>query len=342
MKHIEITEKGVKYMVGIILASHGDFATGIYSSACMVFGEADDVIPVTFHNGETPDDLRVKIQDAVAKLEDPENVLFMCDLFAGTPYNQIFLLSADHPGWAVVTGMNLPMIAEAYGARDDFETAGEVATAIVSAAREGIVTHPESLMPEDAAAPAPAAGGAAEPTGAIPPGTVLGDGHIKYVLARIDSRLLHGQVATAWSKTTQPTRIIVCSDGVAHDDLRKTLIEQAAPPGVKANVVPISKIIEVAKDPRFGATKALLLFETPQDALRAIKGGVEIKELNVGSMAHSLGKVAVNKVLSLGKEDVETFDELKKLGIKFDVRKVPTDSREDMDAIVEKARAELG
>ena len=49
-------------MVGIILASHGDFATGIYSSACMVFGEADDVIPVTFHNGETPDDLRVKVQ----------------------------------------------------------------------------------------------------------------------------------------------------------------------------------------------------------------------------------------------------------------------------------------
>ena len=58
-------------------------------------------------------------------------------------------------------------------------------------------------------------------------------------------------------------------------------------------------------------------------------------------MAHSLGKVAVNKVLSLGPEDVKTFDELKKLGIKFDVRKVPADSREDMDAIVEKARTEL-
>ena len=40
--------------------------------------------------------------------------------------------------------------------------------------------------------------------------------------------------------------------------------------GVKANVVPVKKMIEVAKDPRFGATKALLLFETPQDALRAI------------------------------------------------------------------------
>ena len=71
--------------------------------------------------------------------------------------------------------------------------------------------------------------------------------------------------------------------------------------------MPISKMIQVAKDPRFGNTKALLLFETPQDALAAIKGGVDIKELNIGSMAHSVGKVAVSKVLSLGKEDVETL-----------------------------------
>ena len=193
---------------------------------------------------------------------------------------------------------------------------------------------------EEKKAAAAASGG--QPTGALPEGTVVGDGKIKYVLARIDSRLLHGQVATAWTKTTNPNRIIVVSDGVAHDNLRKSMITEAAPPGVKANVVPISKMIQVAKDPRFGNTKALLLFETPQDALAAIKGGVDIKELNIGSMAHSVGKVAVSKVLSLGKEDVETFEELKKLGITFDVRKVPSDSKDNMDAIIEKAKAELG
>ena len=52
------------------------------------------------------------------------------------------------------------------------------------------------------------------------------------------------------------------------------MITQAAPPGVKAHVIPISKMIEVAKDPRFGATKAFLLFETPQDVLKAVEGGV--------------------------------------------------------------------
>lgn len=326
-------------MVGFILASHGDLAEGIYSSAKMVFGEAEQLEIVTFHNGETLDDLRGNLLKAVEKLEDKDNVLFMVDLFAGSPYNQATLLCAEHPGWAVITGLNLPMLAQAYGDRD-MATAGEIAADLIGAAREGITITPDKFMPAEEAPAAAAA--STQPTGAIPPGTVLGDGHIKYVLARIDTRLLHGQVATAWTKQTQPTRIIVCSDGVARDDLRKTMIEQAAPPGVKANVVPISKIIEVAKDPRFGDTKAMLLFETPQDALKAIEGGVDIKEINVGSMAHSEGKCLVNKVISMDKDDIATFDKLKSMGIKFDVRKVPGDAKEDMNALVEKARKELG
>ena len=36
-------------------------------------------------------------------------------------------------------------------------------------------------------------------------------------LARVDTRLLHGQVATTWTKSTQPTRIIVVSDAVSQD-----------------------------------------------------------------------------------------------------------------------------
>ena len=68
---------------------------------------------------------------------------------------------------------------------------------------------------------------------------------IKYVLARVDTRLLHGQVATTWTKSTQPTRIIVVSDAVSQDALRKQMIEQAAPPGVKANVVPVKKMLKL-------------------------------------------------------------------------------------------------
>ena len=159
---------------------------------------------------------------------------------------------------------------------------------------------------------------------------MIGDGKIKYVLARIDTRLLHGQVATGWTKATNPNRIIVVSDTVAQDDLRKKLIEQAAPPGVRAHVVPLKKFVEVSKDPRFGETRALVLFENPQDALAVIEQGVEISELNVGSMAHSVGKVLVSTTLSMDQADVETFKKLRDLDVKFDVRKVPNDKPADL------------
>lgn len=327
-------------MVGIILASHGSFADGIFQSGEMIFGQQENVAHVTLMPSEGPDDIRAKMEEAIKSFDDPEEVLFLVDLWGGTPFNQANNLVEQHKDkWAIVAGMNLPMVIEAYASRFSMEKAQEIAAHLVNAGKDGVRVKPESLEPKKEASATNTA--KAQPTGAIPPGTVLGDGKIKYVLARIDSRLLHGQVATSWTKATNPDRIIVVSDNVAHDKLRKNMIVEAAPPGVHANVVPIEKMIEVAKDPRFGDTKALILFETPQDALKAIEGGVAIDTLNVGSMAHSVGKVAVNKVLSLDKDDVETFEKLKKDGVKFDVRKVPSDSPENMDSILNKTRQEL-
>ena len=319
-------------MVGIVIASHGGFATGILQSSQMIFGEQPEVAAVTLQPEQGPDDIRKQMEDAIAGFESQEEVLFLADLWGGTPFNQANNLVSKHEKWAIVAGMNLPMLLQAFDVRTTEETAHEVARQIVEEAKEGARIYPESLAPKKEA---PKKGQT------LSEGTVVGNGKIQYVLARVDSRLLHGQVATSWTKKTNPNRIIVVSDGVAHDELRKKLITEAAPPGVKANVIPIHKMIEVAKDPRFGNTKALLLFETPQDVLKAVEGGVEIKELNIGSMAHSVGKVVVNKAIAMGTDDVKTFEALKEKGIKFDVRKVPADAKESMDEILKKAKAEL-
>ena len=327
-------------MVGIIIASHGEFANGLLQSGEMIFGAQENVKAVTLMPSEGPEDVKAKMKEAIASFDNQEEVLFLVDLWGGTPFNQANSLFEDHKDkWAIVAGMNLPMVIEAYASRFSMNTAHEIAAHIVETAKEGVKVKPEELEPEEALAPKAVQDD--QPKGSLPPGTVLGDGKIKIVLARVDSRLLHGQVATAWTKSVNPSRIIVVSDAVAKDDLRKKLIEQAAPPGVKANVIPVDKMIEVSKDPRFGNTKALLLFENPQDVLRAVEGGVDITEVNVGSMAHSVGKVVVSKVLSMGTDDVNTFEDLKERGIKFDVRKVPNDSRDNMDEILRKAKNEL-
>lgn len=318
-------------MVGIILASHGNFAAGIKQSGQMIFGEQEKVEAVTFQPNEGPDDLKAHFQAAIDKLGPDEEILFLVDLWGGSPFNQANGLFEDHKDkWAIVTGLNLPMLIEAYGSRLSSNSAHEIAANIVNAGRDGVKIKPEKLEPK------PAQAAQAAPVKAGQPGL------LSYGLARIDSRLLHGQVATAWSKDIKPTRIIVVSDNVAKDELRKKLITDAAPAGIKAHVIPVDQMIKIAKDDKhFGGEKALLLFETPQDALRAVEGGVPIKEINVGSMAHSVGKVQPNKVLAFNQDDIDTFKKLESHGITFDVRKVPTDSKDNMAAIIKKAQSEL-
>lgn len=322
-------------MVGIILASHGNFASGIMQSGSMIFGEQENVQAVTFQPNEGPDDLKAHLQEAVAKLDSDEQVLFLIDLWGGSPFNQANGLFEDHKDkWAIVTGLNLPMLIEAYGSRLSMDSAQEIAAHIIEAGRDGVKIKPEDLEPKTEAAAAPAAAAPAAKGGR--------PGSLTYVLARIDSRLLHGQVATAWSKSVNPTRIIVVSDSVAHDKLRKQLITDAAPAGIKAHVIPIAQMIKIAKDDQhFGGERALLLFETPEDALKAIEGGVPLKTLNVGSMAHSVGKVQPNKVLAFDQTDIDTFKTLKEKGVSFDVRKVPGDQPDNMDAILKKAQDAL-
>ncbi len=330
-------------MVGIILASHGKFSEGIKESGQMIFGPQEDVAAIVLTPEMGPDDFYAKVKAAIDTFSQKEEILFLVDLWGGTPFNQCSRLIEENgtDGWVAVTGLNLPMVIAAYGERMGSDSAAEIAKAIFPEAAAGVRIKPESLQEGLGAASAPAAAPAAAPVGAIPPGTVLGNGKIDIAFARIDTRLLHGQVATTVTKMVNPDRIIVCSDAVAHDELRKSMIEQAAPPGVKAHVVPIWKIIEVSKDPRFGDTRAMLLFETPQDLLRALEGGVEIKEVNLGSMAHSLGKVVVTNAVAMDQDDVDTLEKCAAMGVKFDVRKVPADSPEPFDAVIAKAKAEL-
>ena len=317
-------------MVGIIIASHGEFAAGIKQSGSMIFGEQEKVESVVFMPSEGPDDLQRKLQEAIEKV-DSEEILFLVDLWGGSPFNQANKLFEEAPEHrAIVAGLNLPMLIEAYASRFSMNTAHEIAQAIAPTAIDGVKVRPEELQKKEEVAEVQTVA----PKGAIPEGTVLGDGKIKFVLARIDTRLLHGQVATNWTKATNPNRIIVVSDSVSKDDLRKKLIEQAAPPGVRAHVIPLDKLVQVYNDPRFGDTKALLLFENPQDALAVIEKGVEIPELNIGSMAHSVGKVQINNVLSVDQADVDTYKKLRDLGVKFDVRKVSGDSPSDLFKLI--------
>ena len=99
-------------------------------------------------------------------------------------------------------------------------------------------------------------------------------------LARIDDRFIHGQVLTKWVKLRPIDRIIIVSDSVAADEMRKTLVLSVAPANVAASAVSVDKMIRAYKSPRYETTTAMLLFENPQDIVRLVEGGVDLKEVN--------------------------------------------------------------
>ena len=56
------------------------------------------------------------------------------------------------------------------------------------------------------------------------------------VLARIDDRLIHGQIATAWTKTTSATKIVIADDPLTKDTFTQRLLRAAAPHDITVEI----------------------------------------------------------------------------------------------------------
>ena len=101
--------------------------------------------------------------------------LFLVDLWGGSPFNQANKLFEEAPEHrAIVAGLNLPMLIEAYASRFSMNTAHEIAQAIAPTAIDGVKVRPEELQKKEEVAEEQTVA----PKGAIPEGTVLGDGKI--------------------------------------------------------------------------------------------------------------------------------------------------------------------
>ena len=64
-------------MVGVILASHGGFADGIHQSAEMIFGPQENFKSCILKPDEGPEDVKKKMQEAIASLDNQDEVLFL-------------------------------------------------------------------------------------------------------------------------------------------------------------------------------------------------------------------------------------------------------------------------
>ncbi|CAI0690484.1 EIIAB-Man [Serratia entomophila] len=316
--------------IAIIIGTHGSAAEQLLKTTEMLLGAQDNVAFIDFVPGENAETLIEKYNGKISELDTGDGVLFLVDTWGGSPFNAASRIAVDKERYEVVTGVNIPMLVETFMARDDNPRFDDLVALALETGREGVKALKKPQ--EDPAKPAaPAAKTAVAPQAPLGP-----NDHMKIGLARIDDRLIHGQVATRWTKETNVSRIIVVSDEVAADHVRKTLLTQVAPPGVTAHVVDVAKAIRVWNNPKYAGDRVMLLFTNPTDVWRLVEGGVDIKSVNIGGMAFRQGKTQVNNAVSVDEKDIEAFKKLNERGIELEVRKVSSDNQLKMMDLINK------
>lgn len=126
---------------------------------------------------------------------------------------------------------------------------------------------------------------------------------------RIDSRLIHGQVAAAWMNHIGAKEIIVCNDDVAQDRIQKMALPLAAR-GTPVKVFSIQETIDYAKAHEDETLFVICKF--PTDALALVDAGLDIKEFNVGTAAPRQGTdyKMITKTIAATKEDAQVYQKL--------------------------------
>lgn len=105
-------------MIALIISTHGRFSEELVKSAEMIFGSQTNVGIVTFKPGEGTDNLVEKYTTLINKLDCTNGILFLVDLFGGSPFNSASMLALKNNNMEIVSGVNLPMLLEVFSSRD--------------------------------------------------------------------------------------------------------------------------------------------------------------------------------------------------------------------------------
>lgn len=100
-------------MLGIVVSGHINFASGMRSAVEAIVGQQPQLEFVDFVESMTTDDLEAQLSAAKERVNTGDGVLFLVDLYGGSPCNRAVNILLQDPNVEVVAGANLSMIVNA-------------------------------------------------------------------------------------------------------------------------------------------------------------------------------------------------------------------------------------
>lgn len=154
--------------------------------------------------------------------------------------------------------------------------------------------------------------------------------------ARIDHRLIHGQVITKWMKIVEATRIVIVDDNLGQDPFMVDIYQMAAPAGVKVEIVATDKVIELLNQEDHANERVFLLFKSVGMVKRAVENGLELKDLQLGGVPFEPGRTKVASAVALLPEEFDFLKEIHDNGTNVYIQIVPEEAKVTFDEIAKK------
>ncbi len=146
--------------------------------------------------------------------------------------------------------------------------------------------------------------------------------------ARIDNRLVHGQVIETWIPFTGARVMVVVNDNLANDVVQQEIMSLAIPNGVRPYFVAVEDVAEFLRglSRSVGRSETFVLFATCRDAWRAMDKGLRFSSINVGNLHYGPGKKQILAHVALSTEDERCLRDFVQQGIELDFRCIPSES----------------
>lgn len=154
------------------------------------------------------------------------------------------------------------------------------------------------------------------------------------VLTRIDDRLIHGQVMTAWIKQKNAVQVIVADDEVAEDDFMINVLEMAVPDEIAIGIFNRQDAAEFMSQGLSAPT--ILLVKGPEILNYLVDHGVKIDEIDVGGMGAKEGRSVLYKNISTNPDENKNFMELMEKGVNVFVQVMPQDKQVSIAEYIKK------
>lgn len=147
-------------------------------------------------------------------------------------------------------------------------------------------------------------------------------------IARIDERLIHGQVAYAWTCAYKSEAVMAVDAQAANDSLQTSLLKMACPAPLKCFVVDEGRAVGLFK--KYAARKIFVVAKHPDVYLCLVELGMEIEKINVGGLYHQEGRRQLSRTVYVDAHMEETFRALHEKGVMLEVRTHPGDAGENL------------